>query len=370
MGLAAAALAVTLGEIYLRWRVSPATGMTVSFGPFDWLEYDPILGWQNRAGYRGPAFQINGLHFRGDEVPAARPPDRQRIICLGDSRTFGIWLDLGRFRYDNAYPAPLEELLRAGGAQVEVLNAGVVGYTSAHGLRLFATSLAELRPDILVVALGFNDHALAWNPALGARELRTPVLRDVFYGLAGLRTFALGVSAYRAMASWNASVLTAAWAKPEEYAYNLRRLVAASHARGVRLLFLDLPLRPLEMGESAPAFPGAQAFSLPGLHGVNDLWALHQLDRTYRDIMTAVAAETQTPLADLAAAFAAWPGAPLYGSYDVAHYRDTAAVLVARTVHDRLRELGWITRRPIARTPDVPAGHGSPAATHTARRRP
>lgn len=59
-------------------------------------------------------------------VAADRPV---RIVVLGDSLTAGLGLPA-----DQAFPAKLEQALRAKGLAVEVTNAGVSGDTAASGL--------------------------------------------------------------------------------------------------------------------------------------------------------------------------------------------------------------------------------------------
>jgi acyl-CoA thioesterase-1 len=85
--------------------------------------------------------------------PAAEPiPARPRIVCLGDSLTAGYGLP----STDEAYPALLEKRLRSEGYQLDVINAGVSGDTSAGGLRRLDWSLrGDVR--VLIIALGGND---------------------------------------------------------------------------------------------------------------------------------------------------------------------------------------------------------------------
>ena len=84
------------------------------------------------------------------------------ILCLGDSTTFGTWRE-GTFglRFDTSYPAELERLLHERGwTGVDVVNGGVMGYTTAHALRLLLTTLRSLEPDVVTIRLGNNDHTL------------------------------------------------------------------------------------------------------------------------------------------------------------------------------------------------------------------
>lgn len=94
-----------------------------------------------------------------------------RIAALGDSLAAGYGLPA-----DAAFPSRLEQMLRAEGHAVEVLNAGVSGDTSAGGLSRLDWILRS-EPDLLVVELGAND-ALRGQPLPAVeRNLREIVLR-------------------------------------------------------------------------------------------------------------------------------------------------------------------------------------------------
>jgi acyl-CoA thioesterase I len=83
----------------------------------------------------------------GTATPEARPT----VVFLGDSLTAGFGLEAG-----DAYPALVQQRLRAAGSNAEVVNAGVSGDTSAGGLRRVDWAL-EGNVRVLVVALGGND---------------------------------------------------------------------------------------------------------------------------------------------------------------------------------------------------------------------
>jgi acyl-CoA thioesterase-1 len=100
---------------------------------------------------------------RADEREEARPaaplaspakpplPERPRVVALGDSLTAGLGLPAAA-----AYPALLEQRLNAAGFDIEVVNAGVSGDTSAGGLERLDWALqGDVR--VLIVALGAND---------------------------------------------------------------------------------------------------------------------------------------------------------------------------------------------------------------------
>jgi acyl-CoA thioesterase-1 len=98
---------------------------------------------------------------RGAAEPPAGPAV-PKVVFLGDSLTAGYGLDAG-----DAYPSVVQRRLKAAGLNVEVVNAGVSGDTSAGGLRRVDWAL-DGNVAVLVVALGGND-ALR---GLGTDDLR------------------------------------------------------------------------------------------------------------------------------------------------------------------------------------------------------
>lgn len=84
-------------------------------------------------------------------APSLSAPGDTRIVVLGYSITAGLGLSP-----DRAFPALLEDLLRAEGLGLEIANAGASGDTTAGGLARLARVLAH-KPDIVIVALGSND---------------------------------------------------------------------------------------------------------------------------------------------------------------------------------------------------------------------
>lgn len=88
-------------------------------------------------------------------APAAPRPDdssRPKIVVLGDSLTAGLGL-----AQSEAYPALVEQKVRAAGYDWEVVNAGESGDTSAAGLARADWALDQPNVRILVLELGAND---------------------------------------------------------------------------------------------------------------------------------------------------------------------------------------------------------------------
>lgn len=92
---------------------------------------------------------------RGSAPTTAWPGGRQRILCLGDSNTYGLYLaDRG-----DAYPQQLERLWNADPSRppIEVLNLGYPGTNSSKLVHDLPRMLDTLRPDVVILMVGSND---------------------------------------------------------------------------------------------------------------------------------------------------------------------------------------------------------------------
>ena len=97
-----------------------------------------------------------------DATPATATtpaPSRPRIVALGDSLTAGLGL-----APEAAWPALLQQKIDEAGLDIEVVNAGVSGDTTAGGLRRLEGALdGDVR--VLVLELGANDGLRGLPPA-------------------------------------------------------------------------------------------------------------------------------------------------------------------------------------------------------------
>ena len=87
------------------------------------------------------------------------------LMVLGDSLVAGHGLP-----QDEAFPNVLGRLLKKDGFDVEVVNAGVSGDTTAGGLARLDWSLAS-KPDAAIIVLGGNDLLRGLEPAASYRNL-------------------------------------------------------------------------------------------------------------------------------------------------------------------------------------------------------
>lgn len=112
------------------------------------------------------ACSLRNVACGGSDAPPAVSPEPQaaataepgtagstRIVFLGDSLTAGYGL-----LSQQAFPYLIQEMFEAEGYhEVEAVNAGVSGDTSAGGARRLEALLLAAEAKILVVALGGND---------------------------------------------------------------------------------------------------------------------------------------------------------------------------------------------------------------------
>ena len=302
-------------------------------GPYPWIRYDPITGFANRANFDRNPLHLDNFGLRSPDT-TRNPHAEARLVCMGDSRTFGIRKDAEGMPMDNAYPAFLQELL---GSRAEVLNAGVIGYTSATGLAQLHSLLIPLHPSAVIVSYGVNDHCPDRQPALAPFDPpKAPFLQTLFDFSARMQLFRLVMAASRqARAPSDERVRNPAVPLPI-YQENLRRIVADARRNEIRVVFLTQALRPRSQRD-VHTNPG-ELFLL----GATSLDEIYALDSDYRRAMIAVANGLNVPVADGAAAIEQWQGEPLFGPDDMVHVNPLGAKLLAKVVRDKLADLGWL----------------------------
>lgn len=335
-----AAVAVVLGvEGCLRlwgWVRPPALYAPQS----PWMIADPVAGHRNMPGFadaqRGIA--INALGLRGPEVPPAKPPGRLRILCLGDSTTFGVWRnDVFEIRHDTSYPAELGALLsRRGHADVEALNAGVMGYTTAHALRLLLSRLQRLSPDVVTIRLGNNDHTLTGlQPWYLSVTTPYELLRRLPASAFDWRIVQTGFDAWQRATGPSRTFQRTYKVPIEEFERNLGRLIETARAIGAKPLFLDFPYRPIAQGEwrgEPLPNPTTEARNLDELHAIH---------ATYQAVVERVARAHDVPFVETAAALYGHP-VRTFTDFDNSHPNATGLRVTAEVLFEALDRLGWL----------------------------
>lgn len=113
-------------------------------------------GWGDPASIRivSGQFQLNSQGLRDHEIPIEKPAGALRILCLGDSFTWGQMVAL-----DETYAKCIERDLRASmpGREVTVINSGRLGWNTADEYEWFVRGGVQYEPDVVVVGFCLND---------------------------------------------------------------------------------------------------------------------------------------------------------------------------------------------------------------------
>ena len=145
--------------------------------------------WENRPGMRkvedGILYEINSHGHRGREYRIEKEPGVTRVVCVGDSCTFGFLN-----REEDTYPRLLEKCLNdAAGRKFEVINAGVSGYSTLQEALALALKVLPLRPDWVIIQCGHNN-----------RSKNFPTDRSALYARKGVLSRLAGKSAFLLLA--------------------------------------------------------------------------------------------------------------------------------------------------------------------------
>ena len=252
-------------------------GLRTRGRPF--VEPHPDRGFALVPGWCDARYCIDERGFR--RGPAA-PAGAQTIIALGESTTFG-W-EVGDAE---TYPAQLQALFAEHGQPVRVVNAGVPSYSSSQVLRYVRQVLANDTPDLLLIGIMWNDiwysTVLNWYPDLLVYQQpprwKTTLLRHS--ALARLILLQPPPKQAELVDRFNAEALA-------QYRSNLRGMLEAAAARGVRVALVEPPFAP-------DRFPEA---------GLNEFHVRYtkpfffQTAARYREAASELAAEFHVPVLD------------------------------------------------------------------------
>jgi lysophospholipase L1-like esterase len=142
-------LPIVLVDFGLRPFVSPKTTLFAA---------DRELGWRMRPGaegeWGGSRVRINQRGLRGPLVAPEKPEGTRRVLFLGDSVTFGFGIE----QTDDVFPFRVGRALeRALGTRVEVVNAGVGGWSPWQQLAFLQREGLDYQPDLMVIGFVLND---------------------------------------------------------------------------------------------------------------------------------------------------------------------------------------------------------------------
>jgi lysophospholipase L1-like esterase len=142
------------------------------------FEGDPLLLWRLKPNldhvyWDFTSVSTNAQSIRADYPIGTKPAGTFRIVCLGDSVTFGyrvppVWPEKPK-DYNpewQPYPMLLETELRKANPNrsIEVFPMAVPGYTSHQGLAWLRRDIGYLQPDMVIASFGWNDASLSDAP--------------------------------------------------------------------------------------------------------------------------------------------------------------------------------------------------------------
>jgi lysophospholipase L1-like esterase len=147
---------LVLVALFPLWIVETSLGALVPIrGQI--FEPDEELGWRLRPNSRGiwgrTMIEVNGKGLRGPEVDYAKPPGTSRILFLGDSVTFGFFVEEA-----DTFPRAVQRSLeRSDRMAVEIVNTGVGGYSPWQQKLYLEREGYRYEPDLVIVSFVLND---------------------------------------------------------------------------------------------------------------------------------------------------------------------------------------------------------------------
>jgi lysophospholipase L1-like esterase len=219
----------------------------------DWVQQDRDLFWRYRPSrvidgkfIRPGRYTINTHGYRGTDYPIDKPAGVTRVVCLGESNTFGLGVS------DEAvWPRHLERRLNALDPQKrrwEVLNLAVTNYSTVQGVRQARQELPRLKPDIVLFSYSWADHQPAangiaddqlqvgfgWQVALNNWLHRSALVRWLKAGWSAMAPPSLPAQAPPGFNQRRVATT--------EYSENIERLTRESLAVGARPVLVTSPI--------------------------------------------------------------------------------------------------------------------------------
>ncbi len=298
-------LALATLELFFRLLPEPprAHGYRLIYNPeMDFPKYylkDKALFWRLRPKLQvlsgfvvSGDYRTNAAGFRDREFTEKPVAGRKRILCLGNSVTFG-W----RVAEKEAYPQVLQRLLSE---KYEVYNCAQTGYTTFQGRRLLRELLQKYRPDVVTIAYIWNDLLPAANGiADSGQKMPSQAFLSAQNFLAGLAVYRWARFFFLKVSSARPRVLETPRVPLRDYRVYLQEMVEGCRAHGVQPI-LVLP-------------PAPQSEWL-GKEGVRYRTLFYNPFRRYATILKELAAADGVPLVDadsvLAGELSIWENLP------------------------------------------------------------
>jgi len=232
-------------------------------------------------------YHIDKDGFRGDEVIEPKPD--LRILALGNSCTFGWGV-----QHNLIFTERLEKILstQMPGKTVEIINAGVPGYSSYQGLKYYTEDLTKYDADIVLIMFGWNDQWTAGSnisdadqqlPPQWVLSLRNIMTRTRLYQLMRKILLSLSEPESKAEVYHSGGVHRVS---TEEFNSNLKQIVKDVRENGSIPILMVPPIASLDN------------YFAPGT-----VSEIHSRHANYQREVILVGQYTRTPVVDLQSAF-------------------------------------------------------------------
>ncbi|MGE5692456.1 MAG: SGNH/GDSL hydrolase family protein [Candidatus Zixiibacteriota bacterium] len=288
-------LALAAIELFFRLLSEPprAQGYRLIYNPeLDFPKFylkDGKLFWRLRPNLQIKSgfvvagdYRTNSDGFRDREFEENRLAGKKRILCLGNSVTFGWGV-----AEEEAYPQVLQNLISS---EYEVYNCAQTGYTTFQGKRLLDALLQQDQPDIVTIAYIWNDLLPAANGISDSKQkMPPPSILSVQNFLARFAAYRWGRFFFLKISSKTPVASEMPRVPVEEYRTNLLEILDYCRAHRVQPV-LVLPPAP------KPEWLGVQAERYGKL--------FYQPFRQYAAAVKELAATSHIPLADADSALA------------------------------------------------------------------
>ncbi|HOK90179.1 MAG TPA: GDSL-type esterase/lipase family protein [Candidatus Hydrogenedentes bacterium] len=306
-------LVVVLGVCAAVWRFSHSPEervlITSPRDDLDFLAPDPWLMWvtadhlDTTVSRRFDDGRIIQYHVttgaRGIRGGTPGPKEhRLRILAVGDSTTFGLGV-----RDEDTWCAVLQGILDPGHELIDVVNAGVIGYTLFQARRKVEQLAPILCPDLVLVTVGHNDEKkkAGYGDADTSARKTAPV-RYALYARLHNRLFP-------------ERPIDPGEQRPRmrrgEFLDDLERFCGITREQGLSLVLIEWPY-------------------------VQEVFAGQKTLGSYCGLIQMAAAATGTPVIDLAAAFRR---AGPTGFMDMVHATPEGNRVIAEHIAEQLRML-------------------------------
>ena len=160
--LAGLALGLSLAEVLVRSTGLAPQHVMIREGRFQLstnplIAYEPLPGlWDWSGNPVSPdvaTIHRNRYGFRTPEIPIEKPAGRKRIVVIGDSVAEGAQVADDEL----VFARQIETRLRRAGVPVDVVNLGVVAYTTLQEVELLKKRGLQYQPDVVIVSYCLND---------------------------------------------------------------------------------------------------------------------------------------------------------------------------------------------------------------------